>query len=284
MLKNRAKIYPLLAIVFLLASFSDAELTSPQSPVANDVLTNSDVLKMAEAGVGDEIINYKIRTLPCNFDTGIDAILRLKTAGVSDEVIKAMVAKSSSKEASPKAPPSSPDDPLSPHESGIYWLAKQDTGKRLVRLEASSHPGQKTRPGIGTANIKATLSGQHAAVRINEKGPEFWFYFDEKSVGLGQSSAAAAMPEDFTLARMSASGKERQLIVGHASPLGGITNGVRPEDSVQVDIQKISTGIYKVSPLKPLVTGEYCFVPSGAAGAFVSYGGRLFDFGIDNQQ
>jgi hypothetical protein len=283
MLKPRARICQLLASIFLLGSFSYAQLPSPQSPAANDVLTNSDVLKMAEAGVGDEIISNKIRTLPCNFDTGIDAILRLKTAGVSDEVIKAMVAKTPSKEVSPNTRPSDLDDPRSPHESGIYWLAKQGATKRLVRLDPSSHPGQKTRPGFGTANMKAMLSGQHAALRINEQSPEFWFYIDEKSAGLGQSSAAAK-PEDFTLARMSASSKERQLIVGHASAFGGITNGVRPEDSLQVDIQKISPGVYKVSPLKPMVAGEYCFVPSGAAGAFVSYGGRLFDFGIDNQQ
>src|SRR6202158_2120898 len=88
-------------------------------------------------------------------------------------------------------------------------------------------------------------------------------------------------PEDFALARMDAKGKERQLVVGHASSFGGITNGVRPEDSVQVDIQKVAPGVYKVSPVKPLAPGEYCFLPSGAAGAFVTYGGRLFDFGVD---
>jgi hypothetical protein len=275
--------YLFLVFGFLLAFLTYTPQSSSQSPAANDVLTNSDVLKMAEAGLGDEIISGKIRTSPCNFDTSIDAILRLKAVGVSDEVIKAMVAKSPSKEATPKPPPPAPDDPLSPHESGIYWLANQGTRKRLVRLEPSSNPGQKARPGFGSANMKAVLSGQHAALRIDEQSPEFWFYFDEKSAGLGQSSAATR-PEDFTLARMNTNSKERQLIVGHGSAFGGITNGVRPEDSVQVDIHKISPGVYKVSLLKPLVTGEYCFVPSGAAGAFVYYGGRLFDFGIDNHQ
>jgi hypothetical protein len=44
-----------------------------------------------EAKLGDEIIIGKIKSSPGNFDTSIDAILKLKAAGASDAVIHAMV-------------------------------------------------------------------------------------------------------------------------------------------------------------------------------------------------
>ena len=250
-------------------------------------MTNEDIIAMVSLGLTDDVIIDKVHAAgTTDFDTSVAGLTALKQAKVSDAVIRAMInpnpapasVASATKEA---APPPDPNDPRSPHESGLYWLAKQGPDKRMLRLEPSSHPGQKATPGFGKADVKALLPGQHAALRLTEPTPEFWFYFDEKSTGLSQSSSAATKPEDFTLARMDAKGKERQLVVGHASAFGGITNGVRPGDSVQVDIQKVAAGVYKVSPIKPLAPGEYCFVPSGAAGAFVTYAGRLFDFGVD---
>jgi hypothetical protein len=250
-------------------------------------MTNEDIIAMVSLGLTDDVIIDKVHAAGAtDFDTSVAGLTALKQAKVSDAVIRAMInpnpapasVASATKEAA-AAP--DPNDPRSPHESGLYWLAKQGPDKRMLRLEPSSHPGQKATPGFGKADVKALLPGQHAALRLTEPTPEFWFYFDEKSTGLSQSSSAATKPEDFTLARMDAKGKERQLVVGHASAFGGITNGVRPGDSVQVDIQKVSPGVYKVSPIKPLAPGEYCFVPSGAAGAFVTYAGRLFDFGVD---
>jgi len=250
-------------------------------------MTNEDITAMVSLGLTDEVIIDKIHAAGATeFDTSVAGLTALKQAKVSDAVIRAMInpnpapasVASATKEAA-AAP--DPNDPRSPHESGLYWLAKQGPDRRMLRLEPSSHPGQKATPGFGKADVKALLLGQHAALRLTEPTPEFWFYFDEKSTGLSQSSSAATKPEDFTLARMDAKGKERQLVVGHASAFGGITNGVRSGDSVQVDIQKVSPGVYKVSPIKPLAPGEYCFVPSGAAGAFVTYAGRLFDFGVD---
>jgi len=251
-------------------------------------MTNEDVTQMVSLGLTDEVIIDKIHAAGAtDFDTSVAGLTALKQAKVSDAVLRAMInphplAVNSGLSTGPNPPTNAnPNDPTSPHESGLYWLAKQGQDKRMLRLEPSSHPGQKATPGFGKADVKAVLPGQHAALRLTEPTPELWFYFDEKSTGLSQSPSAATKPEDFTLARMDAKGKERQLVVGHASAFGGITNGVRPGDSVQVDIQKVAPGVYKVSPVKPLAPGEYCFLPSGAAGAFVTYAGRLFDFGVD---
>lgn len=250
-------------------------------------ITNEDIIAMVSLGLTDEVIVDKVHAAGAtDFDTSIEGLTTLKQAKVSDAVIRAMINPNPAPASVASAPreaatPPDPNDPRSPHGSGIYWFAKQGPEKRMVRLEPSSYPGQKVSPRVGGANVKAVLPNQHAALRLTEPTPEFWFYIDEKSTGLSQTPSAATKPEDFTLARMEAKSKERQLVIGHASAFGGMTNGVRPEDAVQVDIQKVSPGIYKVSPVKPLPPGEYCFLPSGAAGSFVTYGGRLFDFGVD---
>lgn len=57
-------------------------------------MTNRDVIKLAQAKVSDEIIIAKIRQLQTSFDLSTDGIVRLKTAGVSEVVLKAMMSAS----------------------------------------------------------------------------------------------------------------------------------------------------------------------------------------------
>jgi hypothetical protein len=60
-----------------------------QSPV----LTNADVLNLAKAGLGDAVIIDKIRASNCRFDTSADALVTLKSDGVSSAVLAAMIEK-----------------------------------------------------------------------------------------------------------------------------------------------------------------------------------------------
>jgi hypothetical protein len=250
--------------------------------------TNADVLQMTKSEFQEAMIVKAIEANDANFDVSVQGLTDLKNAGVSQAVIEAMLAAESKKHDSAKATKTTgvatpdPNDPRSPHDSGIYCLAKQTPEKHLVRVEPSSYPGQKAKPGFMSATVKAVIPGPHAALRISEAAPEFWFYFDEKSTGLGQSSSGASKPEDFVLAKMDMKSKDRELVVARATSFGGVSNGVRPEDVMPVDVQKVAQGIYKVTPVKSLAAGEYCFLPSGGAGAFVGYGGRVYDFGIDS--
>ena len=62
----------------------------PPPPPPTGQLTNNDVVRMVKAGLGDGIILSKIKTSPSSFDTSVDALVKLKEAGVSDPVIQAM--------------------------------------------------------------------------------------------------------------------------------------------------------------------------------------------------
>jgi hypothetical protein len=283
-----------LVLLSLILSFTSATFSQTKKPLAND-----DVLQMVKAGFPESMITKAIDANDTNFDVSVQALMELKNGGVSQPVIDAMLSAEAKKKAPEaaakpaKEPPPDPNDPKSPHESGIYWLSKNGTGSRMIRLEVSSYSQSKTgglmasgmTMGIHKVKWKAVLPGPHAALRINEATPEFWFYFDEKSQGLGQSSVRpeASRPEEFALTKMSASGKERQLVVGQASITGGST-GTRPGDTIPVNVEKVAPGIYKVTTSKALDPAEYCFVPPSGAVGYGMAGGTLFDFGIDKAQ
>jgi hypothetical protein len=53
--------------------------------------TNADVIQMMKSGLGKHTIVLLIQQSPCHFDTSPQALIRMKKAGASDEVINAMV-------------------------------------------------------------------------------------------------------------------------------------------------------------------------------------------------
>jgi hypothetical protein len=113
---SKSLVQALLLVALSIASNSvtRAQGVASQSSAAQ-VLTNTDVVKMVDAKLTDDLIVSKIKASTCNCDTSIDAILKLKGAGVSDAVIQAMVESSAAATsgATATAAPSDPNDPLS---------------------------------------------------------------------------------------------------------------------------------------------------------------------------
>jgi hypothetical protein len=79
----------------------DESRPNPGSPRASDrgvapgvVLTNADIVQMQKAGLSEEVILSKITGSPSKFDIGTQDLIRLKEAGVNDNIINAMVQKS----------------------------------------------------------------------------------------------------------------------------------------------------------------------------------------------
>jgi hypothetical protein len=59
-----------------------------------EVLTNASIVEMSKAGLGHEIILQKIRVTPDKFDISAESLIELKKAGVADDVIALMIARS----------------------------------------------------------------------------------------------------------------------------------------------------------------------------------------------
>lgn len=269
-----------------------ASAQAPPAPIAPvEVLTNETVAKMAELKLSDSLISSKIKASNNNFQTGIDDIMKLKAAGVSDAVIQAMVEAGAPRNLAPdqaKAP--DPNDPLSPHDAGVFWLPKERRAQDMVPLEPTVYSGGRTAgvfaaamtSGIAKIKMKAVVRGGRANLRMSEDKPEFWFYFEEKSHGLSNVWfwAGASSPNEFVLARLSAKKSERELVVAEAGILGG-SSGTQSKDTVEMKIERLGPGVYRVTPEGPMPPGEYCFFYGGGAAANGASGGKLFDFGID---
>ena len=85
----------LLILTSPLAVTKGQEATQNQAPTKSSPLTNKDVLEMIKNGLATEVVIAKIKTSPSKFDTSPAAMTELKTAGVPDAVVLAMVQSSS---------------------------------------------------------------------------------------------------------------------------------------------------------------------------------------------
>jgi hypothetical protein len=73
--------------------------------VAQQSLNNDAVIKLAKAGLSDDLIVSTVAAQPGTYDTSPDGLIALKTAGVSDKIVAAMVAKAAAPTPAPAPPP-----------------------------------------------------------------------------------------------------------------------------------------------------------------------------------
>jgi hypothetical protein len=115
---------------------------------AQQGLTNTDVIKMQSAGLSESIILSSVNTQPAAYDTSTDGLLALKTSGVSDAVLGAMISRNAVMKTGvgnasgtnlPSAAAAGP--PPGVDEVGAYY---QDKNK----------PGTPYRPRSSTPNLE----------------------------------------------------------------------------------------------------------------------------------
>jgi hypothetical protein len=240
--------------------------------LAKETLTNDSILELHKLGLGDAVIVEKIKTTTCNFDTSTAALKQLKEAGISDTVLAAMISGGGVKSVKEGG---DPNDPLTPHATGIYVYQLEDGkpkmtplgGSAVDRVRSGGHWGAAWG---GTAKSRAVLSGLNADLQLTERRPTFYFYLSE---GL---ESLAGSPNQFSLCELEQKKEkqERRLVIGKAG-LGGSSFGVDSKSVRAFTSEKVANGIYKVIPSADLAPGEYAFVlPSGGSV------GRMFDFAI----
>ncbi|HXH48545.1 MAG TPA: hypothetical protein VNM47_04155 [Terriglobia bacterium] len=277
------------ASVFLLYLLAMAAIGSPAMAQGNSaqVLHNEDVVQMVQAKFSDTLIIAKIKSSGCKFDTSTGQLIKLKSEGVSDEVLKAM-AECGAPAASPAAttaPPADPNNPDSPHAPGIYLLEQGSAGRQMITLEPTASSGEKTGGmfkmamsyGLAKANYKMAIPGHQATIRVQEPRPTFYFYFATAAGAMGQGPTN---PSDFSLVKLDQKKDRREVIVGRAG-ITGISSGVSSKDAAAFDAESVRPGVYKVVPKDDLKPGEYAFFFATSAQTMGLTGGKLFAFGID---
>ena len=294
---------------------------APQTLNAQQTMNNDSVIKLVKAGLSEDLIISTINAQPGAYDTTTDGLIALKKAGVSDKVVGAIVTKSVApatttivvqtpsipgiaKDNPSGATPGTgqnavgdPNDPLVPHDSGIYVYTTDRNGKAtMVVLERTAYQGAKTGGmlasamtyGIAKVKMTAVIPGKKAMMRLDTVRPVFYFYFDDKAAGLGTSSlfGNVSNPNQFALINLKIEKSSRTTEIGDFSMWGG-SSGSNEKSMVAFKSERIRPGLYKITLADDLKAGEYCFIASTgvtsayAAGATTAH--DLFDFGVDTQ-
>jgi hypothetical protein len=267
-----------IVILFLILSVSGITQTGQS-------VTNQTIIDLHKAGLGKEVLLSKIQTSTCVFDLSTDALIKLKNEKVPEEVITAMLTKSSSP--SPSQEQNTINGVLIPTSSGLYYLSD----KSYIEIDPSVLTNQKA-GGLGVAlklsvsglfnsKQKASLSGPDANTQLITQSPTFLFVFDTTSGGFNNSSTAwstVQSPNEFFLVKLEAQKKERELTIGKGNSVKeeiGIDNDIK----VSFTSRKIKKGVYEVLPTNTLKKGEFCFMFAASS----MYGGqthKVYDFGV----
>jgi hypothetical protein len=265
-------------------------------------LTKEQVIQMSKAGLSDDIIIAKIKSEPAPMKLSTDDLILLKTSGVSDAVIRALIAppEPAAAPAEPAAAPApeanpapndpepDPNNPDSPHDPGIYLLTvPREGGRKMILIDRAGAGHEKTANtwghafsyGIAKAKVKAELPGPHAAVRAAEAKPEFYMYFPPTG-SLGAADTISS-PSQFSLLSLEEKKDHRETAILKIG-FGTASSGTDEKRLFTFTAEKVRPYVYHVVPDADLKEGEYAFVAStGVGGTAAASSVVLYDFGVD---
>ena len=268
---------------------------------AQETMTNDEVISLSKAGLNPSLIVGKIRTSKTNFDLSTDSLIKLKQAGVSDDIVAAMLEAKSGKTVSAATSANStgaasvgalgdPNDPMAKHNYGIYLYEEKDGVRKMTPLKANVSAQNRTGGmftssltyGIGKVKIKSNLPGRNADLQLKATMPTFYFYLDITSGGLNTASGVPSDPKEFTLVRFNQRSDNREVTIGKANAFGA-KGGLSDEYVVQFKTEELGNGIFKITPAAELKKGEYGFylVNSGNSNTSAGVGSKFFDFGVN---
>jgi len=258
-------------------------------------LTKDQVIQMTKAGLSEDVILAKVNAQAAPMNLSTDDLIALKTAGVSDNVVKAMIAPRASAPApAPAAAPAAaaaeiPDEnnPLSPHDPGIYlYTTVRDGSRKMILIERAGAGREKTANvwghafsyGIAKAKIKAELPGPHAAVRSTDSKPEFYMYFP--ATGNLGSAETISSPGQFSLLLLEEKKDHRETAVAKVG-FASASAGTDEKKVKKFNSEKIKPYAYRVTPDASLEAGEYAFVAATGMAGTAAASVVLYDFGVD---
>lgn len=242
------------------------------SPLAQSAkpMTNDDVIQMTKANFDEQTIIQAIDTSDPNFDTSVQGMIALKSMGVTEKVINAMLAAvkhkndlAAAKAAEPKpvvapAPPSK--SPEIPDDVGMYAFVNSQLQEVLPEIIGWRSGGAAKSVFLGTkGHINGEVKGKHSKTSL-----ALPITFIIKC----QEGVSAA---EFQLLRLDEKGDRREFRAvtgGYYHSSSGLD-----KDAVAFEFTKIAPRTYKIV-LNTLKKGEYGFLPPGS-GTFGGTGGGI---------
>jgi hypothetical protein len=248
----------------------------PEQPAADvaraHFIDNDTIIKMAKAGLDDTVIIQTIQTQPGHFSTSPDDLIALKNAGVSENVIAAMQARSAG--LAIHAPDKIGPAPLAPgiDEIGVYYKNKK-TGEWLPlkteRVEFKS--GGWAKSTFTHDIIKQDLNGyldDPQSPLVLDTGVDILIY-----------APAGTQAEEYDFIRFREHPHGREFRVKTGGVFHSETGSNR--DEIEFHPHKLAPQMYVFTVPVDIEKGEYGVLPPGAANQRgLSSAGKIFTFSI----
>jgi hypothetical protein len=237
--------------------------------LAQAVLNNDAVIKMAKGGLGDDVIVSMIKSQPGNYTVDPDTLIQLKKGGLSNAVISAMVGKN----AAGSVPAAAPVAAATPavDEVGIYYK-KDDQWVEMLPEVVTWKTGGALKSfasrGIVKGDINGHIEGKSAKTSVTTP-LDFLIYMSDN----------VAITEYQLLRLRDSGGTAREF----RSTTGGVihSSGGAQRDELDFEGKKIAPRMYEVILGPDVIAGEYGFLPPGAiSSSNMASSGKIYSFHV----
>ncbi|MHB0756603.1 hypothetical protein [Polaribacter sp. M15] len=230
---------------------------------SQDLVTNESIVQMIQLGFDDNTIIDKINSSNVKFDASIEALTKLKEAGVSVDLLSLIMQKSKHNTKS---------------KTGIYYLKNDGENKRIQPSvfsgTNSNAAAQKLIGSFMNAKKKAQLPKSKSNNVMQSGQQEFVFIFNIADVDNMQTNQGnqegilnwwfrtATSPNEFVLVKFKVKNRKnlRELVIGKSNAYSS-SNGIDPKNAIPFTIDEMESNKFKVTTnLEP---GEYCFIYQG---------------------
>jgi hypothetical protein len=220
---------------------------------AQQALNNEAIVKMVKAGLAEELIVSTIQSQPGSYSLGADDLIALKSAGVSEKILAAMVAKSTAGTSSPA--PAAKEDPAveAPvKDVGVYYKKGGEWVELLpevVNWRTGGVLKSIATAGLVSGDINGVLQGANS--RNSVKSPVEILVYAPEGVAI----------TEYQLLRLRQKSDRREF----RTITGGVlrASGGATRDLVPFEGKKIAPRTWIVI-LPNLGAGEYGFLAPGA--------------------
>jgi hypothetical protein len=242
-------------------------IEGPQTVTPNQstVMNNDSVLRMAKAGLGDDLIIQTINTQPGKYSTDADSLVALKTAGLSDRIITAMMNKS--RRQLTNVPEKQVELPVV-NEIGVYykdrsgrWIAIEP---EIVHIKSGGFVKSTVTHGIIKQDRNGRVNGRESALEL-KRPIEILIYAPD---------GVSASEYDFVRFRLNSNNREFRVLTG------GVFHSTGGADRDEVPFKPVKTAsrTYEFTVEDKVAGGEFGILPPGTGN--VTNGGKIYTFAI----
>lgn len=239
---------------------------------AQQVMDNAAVIKLNKSGLGEELIVQTINASAGHYDTGTDALIALKTAGVSDKEIGAMIAKNGTPNGAPAmvaAAPSGSALPAGVDEIGLYY--KDPTGAwtqcapEIINFKSGGVMKSVFSQGIVKQDKNGHIPGTTAKLLVT------------RPVTILIYAPEGTAPNEYQLIKLRVNSDNREF----RSETGGVfhnSTGAQRDDVTFTSV-KVGPRLYQITLGSEFKPGEYGFLPPGAISTTnAASAGKMYTF------